>query len=175
MRKIIVFIFIVLVFLLSCSEKSEKASDYINKEKALWDGNKYTDSKKAIEYLNNAIKLEKSNGEYYNKRGTAYYNLSQYQRAIEDYSEAVRLSPNYFLAYYNRGNAYANIRQFEKAIEDYNQVIRLQPNDASVYYNRGIVYFNQGNKKLGCSDAQKLCQLGNCKFLELTKQQRFCR
>jgi len=33
----------------------------------------------------------------------------------------------------------------------------------------------QGNKKLGCFDAQKACGMGICKALELAKGKGYCR
>jgi len=80
-----------LIFICSCSEKSETALDWINKAQQLWNGKQYTKPAQAVEYLSNAIKLQKNNAETYNNRGTAYYNLGQYQPAIEDYGEAVRI------------------------------------------------------------------------------------
>ena len=82
MRKIIICIFLVLTFICSCSEKDKTASDWLEKEKALWDGKQYTDPKKAIEYLSNAIKLQPNNAETYTKRGVACVNLGQYRQAI---------------------------------------------------------------------------------------------
>ena len=111
MRKIIVFIFCVLIFLCSCSETGKSAEDWISRAHLLWDGKQYTEPNKAIEYLNNAIKLQPNNAETYNQRGVAYKNLGQNQRAIEDYNEAIRLKPDNVLAYYNRGTVYNNIGQ----------------------------------------------------------------
>jgi hypothetical protein len=56
MRKIIISIFLVLTFFCSLA-MSETATDWFKKASALWDGGKFTNPKKAIEYLNNAIKL----------------------------------------------------------------------------------------------------------------------
>ena len=106
MYKIIVPIFLVLTFLCSCSERNETAADWSNKAVTLWVDGKYTDPKKAIEYLNNAIKLQQNNADYYNKRGTAYYNLGQNQLAIKELNEAIRLKPDYVDAYDNRGVIY---------------------------------------------------------------------
>ena len=106
MYKIIVPIFLVLTFLCSCSERNETAADWSNKAVTLWVDGKYTDPKKAIEYLNNAIKLQQNNADYYNKRGTAYYNLGQNQLAIKELNEAIRLKPDYVDAYDNRGIIY---------------------------------------------------------------------
>jgi hypothetical protein len=43
------------------------------------------------------------------------------------------------------------------------------------YYNRGVAYLKQGNKKQSCRDAQKTCELGNCKLLEMAKNKGDCR
>jgi tetratricopeptide (TPR) repeat protein len=82
------------------------AVDWFYKADALRDEGKYTDPQKAIEYLNNAIKLQPDLAEAYINRGVAYYDLGQYQRAIKDYSKAISLQPNAADAYNNRGAAY---------------------------------------------------------------------
>jgi hypothetical protein len=70
MRKIIVSTFLVLTFL-SSPAMGEMAADWLDKTNALWDasGGKFTDPKKAIEYLNNAIKLKPDYVEAYNNTG----------------------------------------------------------------------------------------------------------
>ena len=171
MRKIIICIFLVLTFICSCSEKNETASDWFKKAEA----SKETDPKKAIEYLSNGIKLQpKVFAAYYN-RGIAYQRLGQHQRAIEDFNEAIRLKPDDANTYQNRGVTYNFLLQYQRAIEDFNKVISLKPDNADAYKCRGYVYFKQGNKKLGCSDAKKACDLGNCKFSELAKNRGDCR
>jgi hypothetical protein len=60
-------------------------------------------------------------------------------------------------------------------IEDYNQTIHLKPNYVQAYNNRENTYLNQSNKELGCRDAQKKCELGNCRTLEATKDRSSCR
>jgi tetratricopeptide (TPR) repeat protein len=82
------------------------AVEWLKRADALWDGEKYTDPKKAIHYLNNAINRQKDNADAYGNRGLAYHELGQYQRAIEDYNEAIRLKPDLALAYNNRGLVY---------------------------------------------------------------------
>ncbi len=108
MFKIIIPFFLILAFFCSCKKTSENAVVWFDKANALWDGQKYTDPKKAIEYLSNAIKLQPDYASAYYNRGNAYYGLGQYQRAIKDYSEAIRLKPNDVDSHYNRANAYFN-------------------------------------------------------------------
>jgi len=106
MQKIIITIFLILTFICSCSKTNENAEDLINKAKLLWDGKQYTDPKKAIEYLNNAIKLQPNNAKTYFNRGAAHVNLGQYQQAFEDFNKAIGLKQDYAYAYNNRGIIY---------------------------------------------------------------------
>ena len=185
------------------------AVDWFYKAGALWDGEKVIDPQKAIEYLNNAIKLQSDYivaynnrgvayndiGHYqlaiedfneairlkpdyapaYNNRGVAYFGLGQHQRAIDDFNEAIRLKPDDFLAYAKREASYYRLGKLQRAIENFNEVIHLQPDNVSAYENRGSIYFMQGNKNLGCRDAQKACSLGDCEFLEMAKDRLLCR
>jgi tetratricopeptide (TPR) repeat protein len=130
---------------------------------------------RAIEDYNEAIRITQNYAEAYNNRGVAYSDLGQHQRAIEDYNEAIRITPDYAKAHNNRGVAYATLGQYQRAIENFNEAIRLKPGSANAYGNRGIAYLNQGNKELGCSDAQKACALGSCKLLERDKDKGGCR
>jgi tetratricopeptide (TPR) repeat protein len=136
---------------------------------------KFGQYQQAIEDFNETIRLQADYANAYYNRGLAYIELSQYQRAIGDFNETIRLQPVYADSYYNRGNAYTELGQYQRAFENYNEVIRLNPNYAEAYNNRGVVYFMQGNKNLGCRDAQKACELGKCKILEMAKGKGDCR
>jgi len=170
MRKIIASIFLVLTFLCSCSERNEAALDWYNKAVAL----NYTDPQKAIEYLNNAIELQDLFAPAYYLRGVNYFKLEQHQRAIEDFNLAIILNPSYSDAYQSRGVAYTTLLQYQRAIENFDKAINLKPDNIEAYTCRGYVYLNQGNKELGCHDAQKACKLGNCKLLEMAIGRGYC-
>ena len=135
------------------------AVDWFNKAVALWDGEKVTNPKKTIEYLNNAIKLEPDVASSYLNRGVAYYDLGQHQRAIEDYNEVIRLKEDDAGAYNNRGNAYNSLGKHQRAIEDYNQAIHLQPDYAIAYNNRGIAYGDLGQQQRAIEDYNETIRL----------------
>ena len=135
------------------------AVGWFYKASSLWDGEKITDPMKAIEYLNNAINLEKDYAEAYGNRGIAYGDLGQYQRAIEDHNQAIRLKPDDALAYNNRGIAYAKLGQHQRAIEDYNQAIRLKPDDALAYISRGAAYGDLGQYQRAIEDYNESIRL----------------
>ena len=119
----------------------------------------------AIEDFNKAISLKPDYFDAYHNRAVAYSMLGLYQRAIEDYNNAISLKSNNVLAYYHRGTAYAMLGLHQRANEDYSKAISL----------RGIAYLMQGNKELGCRDAQKACAFGNCRVLEWAIRNKLCR
>lgn len=123
------------------------AESWVNKASTLRVDGKFTDPNKAIEYFNNAIKLEPGYARAYHGRGIAYADLGQYQRAIEDYNESIRLKPDQFKIYYNRGFAYADLGKHQQAIENYDLALRMKPNEPDGYYFRGIAYAGLGQFK----------------------------
>jgi tetratricopeptide (TPR) repeat protein len=125
--------------------------------------------------FNHASHVTKDNYLAYNCLGNYYGKLGQYQSAIEKFNEVICLKPDYFKAYNGLGSCYENLGQYQLAIENFNKAIRLKPDYAYSYINRGIAYFLQGNNELGCHDAQKVCELGDCKLLELAKGKGDCR
>jgi tetratricopeptide (TPR) repeat protein len=135
------------------------AVDWFEKAGALWNGEKHTNPEKAIEYLNNAIKLNPDYVEAYCNRGTAYNNLGQYQRAIEDFSKAILLKLDYADAYNNRGFSYSGLGQYQRALDDFSKAILLQPNDANAYYNRGLVYYVLSQKQRAIEDYSKAIRI----------------
>ena len=135
------------------------AVDWFYKADAHWDGTKFTEPKKAIEYLSNAIRLQKDYADAYVNRGIAYYGLGQYQRAIDDYSKVILLQPSAADTYNNRGIVYNNLGQNQRAIEDFNEAIRLKPNYARAYYNRGIAYYSVGQNQRAIEDFNEAIRL----------------
>jgi tetratricopeptide (TPR) repeat protein len=119
-----------------------------------WDGEfgRYTDPAKAIEYLDNAIKLQPDFANAYNRRGAAYLTLDWCQLAIKDFNEAIRLKPDFAKAYGNRGLAYLYLDQYQRAIKDYDKAIRLKPDHVSAYNNRGGAYNSLGQYQRAIKD-----------------------
>jgi tetratricopeptide (TPR) repeat protein len=60
---------------------------------------------RAIEDLDQAIRLNPNFAEAFSNRGNAYTNKGQPDRAIQDLDQAIRLNPNYAGAFRNRGLA----------------------------------------------------------------------
>ena len=129
----------------------------------------------AIDDCSRAIEIKPDLAEVYNSRGLAYCSLGNCSQAIDDYGRAIEIRPNYAEAYINRGNAYRRLGNYKQAIEDLNMAIKIKPDFADAYNSRGSTYLMLGNKELGCRDAQKACELRNCKTLEVAKGKGDCR
>jgi tetratricopeptide (TPR) repeat protein len=133
------------------------------------------DYKQAIKNYDRAIEIKPGYAEAYNNRGSSYNGLGNYRQAIEDLNRAIEIKPGYAEAYNNRSKAYNGLGNYGQAIEDLNRAIEIKPGYADAYYNRAIVYLKQGDNISGCSDAQKACELGDCKVLEVAKDKGYCR
>jgi hypothetical protein len=131
--------------------------------------------KNSVELFSHTLHITPDYTDGYYNRGLAYGKVGQYQLAINDYNQTISLDASYIQAYNNRGITYGELGQYQLAIEDFNKVIDLSPNHIKAFYNRGLAYFLQGNKERGCHDAQKACELGNCKLLENAKGKGLCR
>ena len=125
--------------------------------------------------LDHTLKVTDNNWHVYNGRGVAYGDLGNYRQAIDDFSRTIEIKPGFAEAYNNRGTAYSALGNYRQAIEDYGRAIEIKPGYAEAYFNRGNVYLNQGDNISGCRDAQKACELGNCKLLEMAKGKGDCR
>ncbi|MBN1364055.1 MAG: tetratricopeptide repeat protein [Syntrophaceae bacterium] len=129
----------------------------------------------AIKKYNYAIRLKPDYEDAYYNKGIVNFNLGNYKKAIDDYNEAIMLNSKSAKAYNNRAAAHFMLGQYQRAINDYTEAIRLKQDYAEAYNNRGYIYLNQGKEELGCIDAHKACELGNCRILEVAKIRGLCR
>ncbi len=118
------------------------AGEWNQKAISLWEKGKYKDPDKAIEYLNESIRLDSKNPVSFNNRGVAYHNLGNRQLAIEEFNQALKLDADYADAYNNRGVVLFELRQYQKAIQDFNRVISLKPQRVDSFLNRAAAYKN---------------------------------
>jgi tetratricopeptide (TPR) repeat protein len=116
------------------------AVEWFEKAVNFWDGKKFSDPNKAIEYFTQVIHLAPNFAPAYQRRGFVYAELKQFSAAIADYDQAIHFNPNAEWTYFLRGFAYRELKQLDRAISDFDQAIRLNPNDAAAYSLRGAAY-----------------------------------
>ena len=121
---------------------------------------------KAIEKLDEVIRLDPQCAVAYSSRGFAELHLGQNQRALQDYDEAIRLAPeagDLYNSYYNRGFVYSDLGQHRRGIQDFNEAIRLLPGQSWLYDGRAMIYERLGDEQRAKADRDTACQLDRAK------------
>ena len=149
--------------------------DWGRKALALWQGDKYKDPNKAVDYWNHAISSKQNTAVAYSNRGLAYHNLRQYQNAVKDYNTAIKMEPGYAAAYNNRGNSYYELNKYQLALNDFNQSLKLRPKYAKAHLNRGLAFYQMDKNLQACRDFQKSCDQGDCDGIKWAMKNRICK
>jgi len=138
---------------MGCSRNSEKATIAFNKGLEHFNNGEY---EKAIEFFDEAIRLEPSDPVARYNRGLAYQELRQPDKAIADHNEAIRLNPNFALAYLERGNAHADQKRRKEATDDYKKAKALDPElDVPLAEKVGSFIIGEDDDFVGVADGQK--------------------
>ncbi len=153
---------------LTAVEWNQKALDF-------WKEGNYFDPDRALNYLNEAVRLDPKSADAHYNRGIAYDGLGKNQQAIKDYNQTLLLDPKHTEVYYKRGIAYRKLDKYQEAIENYSLAIRLDPNNAEAYNNQGLAFLTLGQFEIACTNFQKACELGRCKGLRWAEQKGVCR
>lgn len=125
----------------------------------------------SIVYFYKSISLDKNNFEAHNGCGIAFSKLKQYDNAIIEFNNAIYKSKHDYdliRVYTNRGVTYTEMKRYNDALKDFNLVLSYSPNNANALFCRGGIKILSGDKKNGCIDLKKSCQLNYekaCDFL----------
>ena len=104
---------------------------------------------KALELLNTALNLDKTNVQAYNDRGVIYIALKKYAEAFDDFSKVISFDSENIKAFYYRGMANYSTGNMEKAINDCTKAIsfikktekgKLHQYFLGVHHCRGMAY-----------------------------------
>jgi tetratricopeptide (TPR) repeat protein len=82
---------------------------------------------RAIQDLDQAIRLDPGFPDAFNFRGVARVGEGQFERAIADFDQAIQLDPNYAIAIYNRGLAAQNLGRAGEATQYFEQAKQAGP------------------------------------------------
>jgi len=91
----------------------------------------------------------------YQKSGSIYQRMGQYDLSIADYTNYSEIDPDNAYTYYARGIAYYNQKKYDPALADFNRSIELDPNLPNTYYGRGRVHMVKGEYQLAIDDFSK--------------------
>ena len=106
-----------------------------------------------------AIRIDPTNAEAFNKRGLAREAAGDLKAAVADFNKAIRLNPNFAEALNNRGVARQAVGDLTGAIADFDKAIRLNPNFADAFRNRGLVRHNSGKLEEATADLNEAIRI----------------
>jgi tetratricopeptide (TPR) repeat protein len=96
---------------------------------------------KAIEFFNEAIKLDSDNESYYHGKSKCYRGKKDYDKALKNIEIAISFQPNDEFLFATRASIKSESGNYNAAIEDYDYVLKLNPNFIHIYHSRGLVKY----------------------------------
>lgn len=97
---------------------------------------------KAIEYADEAIRINPNGVNGYNNKGLALFAKSNYSDAEKCFDKVIELDPNFALAYSNKGVVNIEIMKYDLALECFNKAIMIEPDNDMYYVNRALCLSN---------------------------------
>ena len=113
------------------------------------------DYAQAIDYFNEAIRLNPYDYEAYSNRGMVYVDMTDANAAFDDFSRAILLKPDFPTAHDNLGALYALRGQYDSSLYHLNKAIQFDKSYYSAYRNRGLTYFKLNRLEEAVSDLKK--------------------
>jgi tetratricopeptide (TPR) repeat protein len=113
---------------------------------------------RAIEYYNEAIKLNIMDYEGYANRGNVYFYLNKPEQAFNDYRRALSLKPDYYPALDNMGAEFAMQGKYDSALKYSSQAILIKPDYKPAYSNRALTYMKLNRNEEAIKDWQKFLE-----------------
>lgn len=151
-----------IIILLSIILSSCSAEKYFKKGK---DEYYSQNNKKALQYFNKAIRIEKNDWSYYLFRGHVYKNMDLNIIRKDDYQKAIDLTnEENHIPIHDLASSLNDLGEHEKAIELYKKVIALNPNLDYAYTNLGFAYYNINEDSIALEYFDKSIQI-NPKYI----------
>ncbi|CAG9327098.1 unnamed protein product [Blepharisma stoltei] len=99
--------------------------------------------KKALECLQEAIRIDPNDADAHNWIGVILGNENKCEEAVKYHNKAIRINPNCSLYYNDKGYALYRLGRIEKAIDYLEKAIRIDPNNANSINNIGNILTNE--------------------------------
>lgn len=126
-------------------------------------------NERALDYYNNAIKLDSLDPQVYHSKAYALLSLGRRNAAIDLFKKLAVKFPSYEPGIYNLGLLYLESDSLNQAIEHFGICIQLKPSEPSSYYQRALAYIRKGHKELAKTDLQNALKL-NPDFEEVKQE-----
>lgn len=102
---------------------------------------------KALELLNEAIKIDNTASMYYNNRGLIYQDKGDLKAALKDLNKAIEIKSDDANYFENRFSIHFENKDYENARKDLLKVLALGNSAGYIYANLGNTYQMQGKSR----------------------------
>ena len=107
----------------------------------------------ALQYYNNALRLQPNSTEALYNRGLLFQNMGELDKAVIDYTFILKIDSRYADAHYNLGYIdLAYLKDYKSAITHFTDAIRVNSQYAEAFYNRGVALELSGDSKSAKKD-----------------------
>jgi tetratricopeptide (TPR) repeat protein len=133
MKKLLLFPILLVSMLL----QAQPVKELITRGQQLLGEKKYIE---ALDVYNKAFKRDSTKYDVFTGRGTAYFELKEYQKCYDDFSRAIALEPDSALAYHYRANLMYVLNYTDEAIADNTKAIERTTDEKFLlgcFVNRG--------------------------------------
>ncbi len=113
----------------------------------------------ALKDLDEAIRIDPSQAEFYVTRASILGWLGEPAPALADLNQALARDPRSVHALTNRGLAYLNNGDTSRALADFDAALRLSPNDSGLYGFRAAARRGTGDEAGAKADEAKMAEL----------------
>ena len=117
------------------------------------------DYQNALAYIDEALEMDPSDGNYMTLKADIFYNNGQNEEAIRAVGDFIDAYPDQYFGYYQRGWYRDMSGDSKGALEDYDMSIALEPSNAFTYICRGRINVQQGNQEKAKNDLEKAIEL----------------
>lgn len=117
--------------------RAQPVKELITRGQQLLGEKKYIE---ALDVYNKAFKRDSTKYDVFTGRGTAYFELKEYQKCYDDFSRAIALEPDSALAYHYRANLMYVLNYTDEAIADNTKAIERTTDEKFLlgcFVNRG--------------------------------------
>ena len=115
----------------------------------------------AIKYLNQLIKDDGENFQYYHLKGTLHFNIDELSEAIKSFSSALDINKKDSNIYYLRGVSHLKSGKYTEAKKDFDEAIILKENFSEAYYGLGVLHSENDENTLAIENFLKSINFKN--------------
>ena len=151
-----------------------QAEQLFAKAHILWKGETCTDPEKALEYLDEALKIEPDYPQALIRRGLALSQLGYADDAFDDLTKAIRIEPS-AEAYLSRGICLFQQGNTAGARKDLEEALRRDDSSYRVWNILGAVALKEGKEQEACESFEKACSTGDCAGIEAARREKICK